>query len=146
MARVTDAEVKVFGPDDIPDTLDTTPFIDYANRYIANVGSVYPDFDAQSEDIKTDIELQLSLHFTILKTKWAKTEKADVVGASYQEKNDLGLDLTHYGQAAKLADLSGTLAIIDENNKNGVSSSLSFDYLGTDCHCEDPTRGSCFIY
>jgi len=106
MARVTDSEVKAIAPDDIPAMLDTTTFIEIATL---DVDELLADKGMSDARLK-NVELYLSAHYAVLKTKFVKTEKAGSVSQSFQEKNDLGLSLTHYGQMTMTLDTSGTLA------------------------------------
>ena len=127
MARVTDTEVKAIASDDIPATLDTTTFIEIATL---DVDELLDGKDMSATRLK-HIELYLSAHYAIIKTKFVKSEKAGSVSQSFQEKNELGLSLTHYGQMAMTLDTSGTLS---KRNKatfeNGASATAGLTNIG----------------
>jgi len=133
MARVDSDEVLEIVSDDVPTTvagedIDLDPFINVANRYVtANLDSAL----LSAAQLK-DIELYLAAHFAVLKYKFSTDEKAGSVSASYQNKNDLGLALTHYGQTAMTLDTTGELSRLNAQIKNGGSSQVSVSWMGED--------------
>jgi hypothetical protein len=128
MGRVTDAEVKVIASSDIPASLDTAPFIAIANLDVTELlGGA-----GLSVDRLKNVELYLSAHYALIKTKFVTGEAAGPVNQSFQATADLGLSLTHYGQMAMTLDTSG---ILSSRNKAtftaGTSSSVTFGWLGS---------------
>jgi len=133
MARINDADVFAVVSDDVEGVLtDLSVFITTASSYMTAIESAYPAFAAIGEDLLKVVETYLAAHYAVIKTKFVKTEKADVVGQGFEVKSDLGLDATWYGGQAKSFDISGTLGTIDEDAKSGRKRSVSFGYVGKD--------------
>jgi len=131
--RTTYAAVAKIIEVDLTITTDLVPFIEAANQLVTDVCGNY-DSDDQYDAGKLElIERWLAAHFYAIRDPRAKSEHAGPVGAGYQSKVDLGLDVTHYGQMAKRLDTVGGLAELDERLKKGkriITPSLT--WLGTE--------------
>jgi len=113
-ARVTAAEVKEIIDVDasITDDYITDSFIAVATEMVDSVciSSIL------SDALLKRIEQWLAAHFIAVRdVRSAEEEHAGV----YQYKVDLGLDVTMYGQQAKLLDISGALAALDKQSDTG---------------------------
>jgi len=112
--RVSAAEVREIV--DVDSSIsDLTPFIEMATLI---VDEELDDSGIGHTDARLkQIELLLAAHFVCIRDPRVGNEKAGPVGASYQYKLGLGLQVTTYGQQAMMMDSSGKLA--EMNNKKG---------------------------
>lgn len=67
------------------------------------------------------IERWLAAHFYTTLDPRASSEKADSASAKYQEKIDVGLAASHYGQMAMRLDTNGGLARMNHNALKGAT-------------------------
>ena len=104
-ARVTDADVK--GIIDVQTSIDTSNFINIANRYL----NLHLSSEGLSEEELTDIELYLAAHFTAITAERGGLT-SEVTGdseATYANIYEAGFGSTRFGQIALSLDVSGTL-------------------------------------
>ena len=80
-----------------------------------------------SEEELGVIETWLAAHFYSIRVKQVASEKADVVGQSFQYKHGLKLESTMYGQQAVAMDRTGTLRRMNRNK----GSKIGGHWLGT---------------
>jgi len=133
MARVVDADIQAIISDDVDGVVsDFSVFIANASIYMTQVEADHATFAALKEETLKLIETYIAAHMTILKTKFAKSEKAGSVGAGFAVQVGLGLDETWYGSSAKSFDTSGTLGRLDEEAKKGSKTRRGFGYVGED--------------
>ena len=128
MARTTDALVK--GIIEVDTNITLTPFINAANMLVTQCCTdLETDYTAAQ---LVQIETWLSAHFYTVRDMRAEMEKAATVSEKFQSKVDLGFSTSHYGQMAMTLDFYGGLAALNENIKNGNSSSIGITWLGTE--------------
>lgn len=77
------------------------------------------------------IETWLAAHLYAIRDNRAASEHVGPISTSFQYKVDLGLDVTMYGQTAKMFDSNGGLAALDINTKKGRRRP-TIAWLGTD--------------
>lgn len=101
-------------------TTSMTPFIEAAS---AMVTQHCTDDDFSSTDLEL-IERWLAAHFYCLSDPRTTQDRApNGIGASYESKVDLGLNVTRYGQMAMQLDWSGALAAWNASIQAGRGSS-----------------------
>lgn len=115
MARTTAEAVKLVIETDDGISTDLVPFIETASALVDSHCVAPVDGNGNPINNATRLELierWLTAHFYSIRDNATrtKTEKAGSVGASYSEKNDLNLNLTHWGQQAMMLDTSQGLA------------------------------------
>jgi hypothetical protein len=115
MARVTDDMVREIMEVD-PTITSYTPFITVASSIVDKIA--IKDATIQESEL-TEIERWLSAHFVAIRDMRSDSEKAGSVSVKYQYKLEIGFDVTLYGQMAKRLDISGYLAKLDQDAKNG---------------------------
>lgn len=128
MAYTTASEVRAIISEDDPkrDITDMTPFIAAANSVVVTrLGS-----SGLSTATLTQIEKWLAAHFYCIMQSRTNMENADNIISQFQSRVDLGLDVTHYGQMAKLLDPTGILARTDFEDKNQGKIKQSIRWLG----------------
>ena len=136
--RVTPAEVAKIV--DVDEEADLNEYIDFANELVTEVcaaavktvAGVEVPFHSSSR-LKV-IEKWLSAHAYCIFDARAERERVGPISFEAQHKVDLCLDVTHYGQQAKLLDTSGGLARLDEIAKGNIKLSLVIGrilWLGT---------------
>lgn len=139
--RTTDAAVQnilVDFLDDVP----LTPFIEAANHIVNRVvavapkgeGFYYDELVAEDATALELIERWLSAHFYAAGPD-ARTQFEGVgpLMTRFQTQVDLNLDLTHYGQQAKVLDTSGALAAWNRAmGKDGFTGRARLTWLGND--------------
>jgi hypothetical protein len=122
MQKIPDMDaVKEIIP--IPASVESLePFITAAVLLIDNVIiAQYPDM--YSEDYLYEIARWLAAHFTAVRYTRTSSESIGSVSESYQNKVDLDLRCTMYGQQAIMLDYSGALAALPKK-------SVSITWLG----------------
>ena len=108
MARTTTS--RVCGVMDTTLTEDeVAPFVETANLMV----TAYLASTDQTADALREVETYLAAHFVSLRDRLVKSEAAGGVRFDYQGETGMGLDSSHYGQTAKLLDVSGVLKEID---------------------------------
>lgn len=123
--RVSDAEVQaIIDVEDVSD--DMAPFITAANLLVTAKcsGSGY------STALLKEIERWLAAHFYAIKDPRLVSEKAGT-SATYQQKVDLGFNVTTYGQQALLLDTAGNLAALNAAVVNKKGGKVGATWLGT---------------
>lgn len=136
MPRTTSAAVEAIIDVDVE--IDLTPFIEVANSLVTEkcASALNEDGDAYYDAARLElIERWLSAHFYAIRDPRVSSEQAGSVGASYQNRVDLGLDQTTYGQQAKILDTAGGLASLDIMAKKGKSRVKGY-WLGRDPELE----------
>lgn len=128
MARTTEALVG--GIIELDEAIDLAPFIEASNFLVTAVCAPhYVD-----EPTLELIERWLAAHFYAIRAPLASQSTIDVITdqfATYQ-RVDLGLDLTAYGQQAKVFDIGGYLAAIDNRNDTVKKVKRKALWLGKD--------------
>lgn len=94
---------------------DLTPFIEVANGLVTEFCAGKYD-DGWLEQI----ERWLSAHFYRILAPSRLQENAGSVGQQIESKVDLGLDVTRYGQQAKILDWQGGLARLNAASLKGA--------------------------
>ena len=123
--RVTHEEVQAIIVYDTTVITDITPYVTVASLLVDTCTS-----SALTDALKKEIERWLSAHFIAIADPRIKTEKADVVGATYQVKLGDGLRTTMYGQQACTLDVSGYLSGLSNPDTERLVS-LDFHAVGT---------------
>jgi hypothetical protein len=77
-----------------------------------------------------EIERYLAAHFYCITHRRNVSEKIDTLAENKQHVEGLGLDVTEFGQMAKMLDWSGALASLDNAMKNGKRRSVSVSWAG----------------
>lgn len=120
MGVYTDA-TKVRKIVDLDVDLDVDPFIDAAEEIVAEVCATAKKADGvtpyHSDHRLTVISTWLAAHFVCILDPRAQRERVAVLTFEAQSKVGLALDVTHYGQQAKVLDSSGGLAKLDAQAK-----------------------------
>lgn len=81
-------------------------------------------------DLQMQIETYLAAHFYALRDPQYQQEQNEMAMAIYQGKTGTGLELTWWGQQAKIFDVTGTLASLDASSKKGKTK-ISMTWLGS---------------
>jgi hypothetical protein len=123
--RATDTEVRKI-IDVSRDVDDTTPFIMAANSLV----NAKCTSSGYSEDLLTVIENWLAAHFLAMRDPRLSSESAGI-SASYQNRIDMFLALSHYGQQAMLLDYEGNLSALNKKIGRGKAS-IGASWLGTE--------------
>jgi hypothetical protein len=117
MARTTEALVgKIV---DLDDTIDVDPFIEIATLMVDDV--IVPASDYSATRLE-QIERYLAAHFYALKDQQPASEGAGSVSVSYQNRVDLYLNFTRFGQMAMTLDIDGILAALQKKMSTGKRS------------------------
>lgn len=138
MAYTTPAEVRAIISVDDPkrDTTDYDPFIAAASSVVVTrLGG-----SGLTTATLTQIEKWLAAHFYCIMQSRTNMENADNIIDQFQSRVDLGLDVTHYGQMAKLLDPTGILARTDFEDKNQGKIKQTIRWLGR-CPRRNPPYG-----
>lgn len=125
MARTTATNVKKIIEVDatiIVVDADMDAFIDVANELVTEMctGTTNGPKTAYTASRLELIERWLAAHFYAIRDPRVKSEKAGPVGVNYQEKVDLNLSVTTYGQQAQMLDTNGGLKSLDKNTAHNV--------------------------
>jgi hypothetical protein len=121
--RTTSGAVE--GIIEVDAAISLTPFIETASALVDEIAT-----DSGHDATRLElIERWLSAHFYAIRDPRTTQEKAGTVGASYESKVDLALDLTRYGQQAMVLDSSGLLRSL--SSKKGRRQA-SVTWLGTE--------------
>lgn len=116
--RTTSAAVAAIIEVDANIPLD--PFIETASALVDRVESEDEDGELSASVLEL-IERWLSAHFYAVRDPRATSERAGPVGASYESKVDLGLNITRYGQQALALDSTGILADLTSKKRKRAS-------------------------
>lgn len=111
-------------------TIDLAPFILTASELVTELC-----VPAGYTDIRLElIERWLAAHFYAVRDPRATDEKAGSVGASYESKVDLNLNLTRYGQQALVLDTKGGLAALNRSASlaGGGRRTVGVTWLGSE--------------
>jgi len=90
---------------------DIDVFITTANKIIEDVIT----HSSVTEATLTQVELWLSAHLVAVTDPRLMEESIGDAKDKYQSKIGFGLDLSHYGQVAKMVDWTGSLALKDQS-------------------------------
>lgn len=127
MAARTDADaMQEIAEIDLVSTPSLTPFISAAHSLVESV------IDSDDDDMLTIVETWLAVHFYHVKDMRPASESAGAVSQSFQYQLGLGLDVTMYGQQAKLLDATGSLARWDQQIKKGRRRRTGVTWVGTE--------------
>ena len=107
-------------------TIGVDPFILTASELVTECCS---GVGYSSERLEL-IERWLAAHFYAVRDPRTTQERAGSVGAAYESKVDLHLDLTRYGQQVLLLDTNGGLAALNRAILSG-GRRVSVTWLGT---------------
>ena len=108
-------------------TISLTPFIEVASLLVDKVCA--PLYDEVDDAAQLEmIERWLSAHFYAIRDPRRTQEVAGSVSEQFTSRVDLGLDLTWYGQQAKLIDTKGGLKVLDE----AKAGALGIFWMGKD--------------
>lgn len=130
MARATDTEVRKI-VDVSDDVTDLTPFISAANMLVeAKCGD-----SSYTEDQLTVIENWLAAHFVAMRDPRLSSESAGI-SVGYQNKIDMFLALSHYGQMAMTLDYDGNLTALNKKAQKGRAV-IGMKWLGTSSEEEE---------
>ncbi len=113
----------VAGIIEVDPNIDLTPFIFPANELVTQL-LTSAGFTPERLEL---IERYLAAHFYTLRDPRPTSEQAGSVGTSYQNRVDLYLCTSHYGQMAIILDTSGALSQL---NMQHVKRKLSVTWLG----------------
>ena len=95
---------------------DLTPFIEAASQLVDDVCTSSGYSDPKLERI----ERWLAAHFyAIADPRFLREEVSTSITSIIESKVDLGLDVTRYGQMAKVLDTEGSLAALDNLASGG---------------------------
>jgi len=104
----------------VPDETAMLAFISPANELVTEVCTGDNTPSTAYDDTRLElIERWLAAHFYTIRDPRGVNEKAGPVGVAFQSAVGLGLDTSHYGQAAMRLDTNGGLARINESTKKG---------------------------
>lgn len=121
MARTTDELVA--GIIEVDEDIDLEPFITVANLMVNRhcEGKTIPgtDDETPTEEELLVVETWLTAHFYAIDDPRRFREKVSSLSQTIESKVDLGLDVTRYGQQAKLIDATRGLANADAAAKKG---------------------------
>ena len=113
---------------EIDSTIDLDPFIEAASalvdKHCAAANSAYTATELEL------IERWLAAHFYAIRDPRALVEDLGKISATIESKVDLGLDVTRYGQMAKILDWYSGLAALDEQIKKGGRRVIGITWLG----------------
>lgn len=125
MARTSSSAVGAII--DVDSSISLTPFIDVANDIVTDVCT-----DSSYSAAKLElIERWLAAHFYHIRETRRNEENVGQTGEKLRSKIDLGLDLTHYGQMAKVIDSAGNLSALDKAIKEGGPRTITVLWGGT---------------
>ena len=124
--RTTSAAVIEIIETDVDISL--TPFIEAANALVTELCGDVAAYDDTRLEL---IERWLSAHFYTVRDPRTTTESVRNVAETFQHREDLGFDTSHYGQMAMRLDTNGGLAALNLRIKKG-GGKVSVDYLGTE--------------
>lgn len=109
--------------------IDTTPFIRAASLLVDKL-DVYDTAGVHSVADLKEIETWLAAHFYGLRDAQYQSKSTGGASATFQGQTGLCLDLTWWGQTAKILDTTGYLAKLDQEAKGGKRVA-SMQWLGT---------------
>lgn len=117
--------------------ISLTTFINQANL-LTNWLDTKDTSNELSEDMLTAIEVQLAAHFyAVQRDLQYQSKSTDGASGSFQGATAFVLEATHYGQTAKLLDVTGQLAKRDIEAREGKRVSIT-TWIGWQDHSEDP--------
>lgn len=115
--RVTEEDVRDIVETD--EALSIAPFLNAATA-LTDYVSAQDSLSLLNSALLVEIEKYLAAHFYALRDPQYSEKKTGDASAVFQGKTAMGLDSTHWGQAAKNLDVTGTLATLGKK-KIGVS-------------------------
>lgn len=135
--RTTNAKVqKIIEVDTgiISSDEDMEPFIETASALVDSVCAVAKKADGSAyyaDSMLELIERWLAAHFYAVRDKRATAEKAGSVSVNYENKVDLYLANTSYGQQAMMLDTNGGLAALNRLPQQASRITAGIMYVGT---------------
>lgn len=124
MTRVTPSEVRDISITSLTD-VQIQAFIEAANQFIADAKL---SSNGVTAGALTHIEKFLAAHLLSTRDQRVESETwATGERTKFQGQTGMGLDATHYGQAAKMLDTSGRLATFAAGLKQARLSVISED-------------------
>lgn len=131
MARTTVTKVTDI-LEDVQNGAVIAAFIDAASSI---VDYVYDCDQAKDKKLSSAqlivIETWLAAHFySVMDQRVQQTSEGDA-SDTYQGKTDMYLESTQYGQSAIMFDVSGCLAKLNKEAKEGGKRKITFNWLGT---------------
>jgi hypothetical protein len=142
MARATEAlvaEVVEYEDGTISESpaISLTPFIRQAHVMVDWLQSKDTDNEL-SEDMLTEIEVQLAAHFySVQRDPQLQGKSTDGASGNYTGATGYSLQATHYGQTAMLMDITGMLTKRNKEAQEGKAVSKT-TWIGWQDHSEDP--------
>lgn len=133
MPRTTDEQVRSII--DADEDAELTPFIETANELVTEKCAGVVNDDQTPFYTSTRLELierWLSAHFYSVFDKQVTFESEGKIQSSFENKVDLGLQNTSYGQQALRLDTAGGLAALDNLAKTIKRGKIKILWLGTD--------------
>jgi len=124
--RTTFTEVAKIIEVDATISTDLVPFIEAASHLVTKV-CTNTGYDATDLEI---IERWLAAHFYAIRDPRYLVERAGSVLAEYQNRVDLGLDVTTYGQQAMRLAYYGELGRLNDKIKAGKFQTISVAHVG----------------
>jgi len=122
--RTTDEAVEAII--EVDEAISLTPFIEAASQIVTKV-CTNTGYDATDLEL---IERWLSAHFYAIRDPRYLVERAGSVLAEYQNKVDLGFDVTTYGQQAMRLAFYGELGRLNDQIKTGKKQVISVSWVG----------------
>lgn len=98
----------------VSSSLDVTSQIQTAHVLVNRIKSEYP---SSIEAELVEVEKYLAAHFCAMRDPQEQTKSVNKASATFQGQTGLGLDLTWWGQQAKILDSSGYLAALEQKAK-----------------------------
>lgn len=133
--RCSTADVKAVMPD-LADGASVSAHIASASVLVDRI-SDKAEAGVMSTGALRQVEIYLSAHFAALRDPQYQIKSTGKASATFQGQTGLGLDLTWWGQQAKLFDFSGLLARIDTDAKT-PRSEIGILWLGSPAGRGDP--------
>lgn len=134
MPRTT--SVLVGGIIELDEDIPVDPFIEVANAIVTDICT---DVEFGYDDARLElIERWLSAHFYSVRDPRTAVEQASTLRQHYENKVDLGLNLTRYGQQAMIVDTAGGLAALQNSLQEVITplpankKPINLTYLGGD--------------
>lgn len=133
---------------ELDDSIVLDPFINAANELVTEACAPLTVTDpvtgtvslAYSDVRLAMIETWLAAHFYAMRDPRMTSVAPTGLSVSYENRVDLGFNLSRYGQQAMRLDTRGGLAALDAKIKKGGKGKLGFYWLGS---CTPPERRSC---
>lgn len=126
--RCSSSEVKAVLPD-LVEGASVAAHINTAAVLVDRI-AVKDTGSVMSVSALKQVEIYLAAHFAALRDPQYQVKSTGKASATFQGQTGLGLDLTWWGQQAKLLDFTGLLARMDTDAKN-PRSEIGLFWLGS---------------